>query len=118
MAAHCAGEQGKFWEMSHKIFENYRQYSPDTLPGYAGELGLDVAKFEECFASGRHDGAINKRKSEASRANISATPSFLLGYTKPGSTEFKPVELIRGAVAYANFQQKLDKLIQDKEKAK
>ena len=114
MAAHCAGEQGKFWEMSHKIFEHVREFNPGTIPGYAGELGLDVAKFEECFASDRHDEAINKRKAAGSSAGVTGTPMFLVGYTQDNG-EFKPVEALRGAQPYTAFQEKIDTLLKKKD---
>jgi protein-disulfide isomerase len=115
VAAHCAGEQGKFWEMGHKIFEHYREINAETLPGYAEEVGLDVAKFEECFASGRHDEAINKRKAAGSSASVTGTPMFLLGYTDEDGTEFKPVEAIRGAHPFPEFERKIEELLAKKQ---
>lgn len=116
VAAHCADEQGKFWEMNGKIFENFRALESENLPKYAGEAGLDVAAFEECLGSGKHDDGINKGKAEAQGAGISSTPNFLVGYTQKGSTKFKASELIKGAYPYANFEQAVDKLIAMKEK--
>lgn len=118
MAAHCAEDQGKFWEMAHKIFEHYREFNEETLPGYAGEIGLDVAKFEECLGSGRHDEVINRRKAVGASASVTGTPMFLLGYTDGDGTEFKPVDSIRGAHPYPTFEQKIEKLLEDKEKGK
>ena len=42
----AAGRQGKFKEMYHKIFENYKELKAnEDLPAtYAAELGLDVGK--------------------------------------------------------------------------
>lgn len=115
VAAHCAGEQDKFWEMSHKLFEHFREFNEESLPGYAGELGLDVAKFEECFGSGRHDEGINKRKAAGSSANVTGTPMFLLGYTDEDGTEFKPVDAIRGAHPFPEFQRKIEELLAKKD---
>lgn len=116
MAAHCAGDQDKFWEMAHKIFEHYREFNEETLPGYAGEIGLDVAKFKECLASGRHDDAINKRKADGTSASVTGTPMFLLGYTD--GTKFKPLEAIRGAHPYPTFEQKIEELLKKKAEGK
>ena len=46
LAAH---KQGKYKEMYHKIFENYRQLknNEDLPKQYAAELGLDVARLME-----------------------------------------------------------------------
>lgn len=116
VATHCAAEQGKFWEMSGKIFENFRALEPENLPKYAGEVGLDVAAFETCLASGKFDDKINKGKAEAQSAGIGSTPNFLVGYTQEGSTKFKASELIKGAYPVANFEQAVNKLIEMKQK--
>jgi protein-disulfide isomerase len=44
----AAGKQGKYKEMYHKIFENYKQLkSNEDLPvTYAAELGIDVGKLK------------------------------------------------------------------------
>lgn len=116
VAAHCAEEQGKFWEMSEKIFENFRALQPENLPKYAGEVGLDVAAFETCLESGKFDDKINQGKAEAQKAGIGSTPNFLVGLTQEGSTKFKASELIKGAYPFANFEQAVNKLIEEKKK--
>ena len=83
-AARCAGEQGKFWEMREKIFENQRALSAEVLAKDAGALGLDQAKFKECLGSGKFDAQIKKDMAEGQKAGITGTPSFLLGYAEPG----------------------------------
>lgn len=116
VAAHCAEDQGKYWEMSGKIFENFRALQPENLPKYAGEAGLDVGAFETCLESGKFDVRINQDKTEASKAGISSTPNFLIGLTQEGSTKFKASELIKGAYPYVNFEQAVNKLIEMKKK--
>lgn len=116
VAARCAEEQGKYWEMSEKIFENFRALQPENLPKYAGEIGLDVPAFSECLESGKFDEKINQGKTEAQRAGIGSTPNFLIGYTQGGSTKFKASELIKGAYPYVNFEQAVNKLIEMKRK--
>lgn len=44
-AALAAKEQGKFWEMSKVLFENYKALKSENFEKYAGEAGLDVKKF-------------------------------------------------------------------------
>lgn len=57
-ASECAAEQGKFWEYHAKLFgsqggENNGAFNKDKLKGYAADMGLDKAKFNECMDSGR-----------------------------------------------------------------
>jgi protein-disulfide isomerase len=42
LAAEAAGEQGKFWEMHDKLFENSRDLTRANFVKWARELGLDV----------------------------------------------------------------------------
>ena len=54
IAARCANEQGKFWEMHHKLFDTRDSWSgnaeADSLfKGYAAELGLDNETFNSCY---------------------------------------------------------------------
>ena len=44
--AHCAGKQGKFWEMHDKLFGKQKSLNRDTFLKIAGEIGLDVAKLK------------------------------------------------------------------------
>ena len=45
-AALAAHEQGKFWEMSDKLMANQRDLTAENFKKWAGEIGLNVAKFE------------------------------------------------------------------------
>ena len=46
IAARAAGEQGKFWEMHKKLFENQQALDRPALEKYASELGLNMGKFK------------------------------------------------------------------------
>src|SRR5258708_6530738 len=45
-AAEAAGDQGKYWEMHHQLFENQPALDLPDLITYAQALGLDVPRFE------------------------------------------------------------------------
>jgi protein-disulfide isomerase len=45
-AAEAAAVQGQFWEMHDVLFHRQKALEDDDLRGYAGELGLDPARFE------------------------------------------------------------------------
>ena len=45
-AAEAAALQGRFWEMHELLFHRQHALEDDDLRAYAGELGLDVARFE------------------------------------------------------------------------
>jgi hypothetical protein len=50
-AAHCAGEQQRFWQMREALFENAPLGGPESLRDYGQELGLDEPSFQNCLAS-------------------------------------------------------------------
>ena len=45
-AAHCAGDQGKYWEMHDAMFADMRALFVPSLKQTARKLGLDGATFE------------------------------------------------------------------------
>lgn len=107
-AAHCAGEQNKFWPMHDKLFENALKLEPNHLPGYAQELGLDMVAFNDCVGKKRHLAAIDKEANEAQMAGIRGTPSFVVG--KSAEDIINGV-MIRGAQPYQAFEAAINKLL-------
>lgn len=77
-AARCAGEQGKFWAYHDLLFASGPKSGPDELKGFAKESGLDLAKFEECLASGRTRAAIAADVAEGNRLGLTGTPAFMI----------------------------------------
>lgn len=109
-ATHCAEEQGKFWEMSHRLFEQQRALEPWNA--HAEALALDVKRFEECMTSGRHAPAIRKDMAEAQKGGFSGTPGFLIALTDPADkTKVKGLTTLRGAQPYERFKAELDQAL-------
>lgn len=111
-AAHCAGEQGLFWEMHHQLFANQRELSPEALPIHAEAVGVDVTEFQSCLASGRQAGGIQQDIRTAHLAGVNSTPAFLLGRRKPGTDKVRVVEIVRGAVPAEALEEKIESLLQ------
>jgi protein-disulfide isomerase len=44
--AEAAARQGRFWEMHQLLFHRQKALEDDDLRTYAGEIGLDVARFD------------------------------------------------------------------------
>lgn len=77
-AALAAHEQGKFWLMHDKLFENQSALDRPDLERYARELGLDMAKFKTALDSGKLKDQIKKDQEQGSSANVEGTPSFVV----------------------------------------
>jgi protein-disulfide isomerase len=67
-AAHCAGKQGKYWEMHAVLFQNSDALTIADLKGYAQEMTLDSEQFNTCL-----DTSITARKLE-----IRGSPTFFI----------------------------------------
>jgi len=83
MAADCANDQGKFWEMHDRLFtrlENQEQtpLSEDTLVGYAQELGLDTRRFGECLSSQKYLNSVINDYQTAQSYGLQGTPGFVI----------------------------------------
>lgn len=112
MAADCAGEQGKYWEMHDRLFQNQRALEPWS--GHAAAIGLDVAAFDTCLASEKFAPAIRRDMAEARKAGATGTPSFVLGVTDPDDpNKVKGLAFIRGAQPFAAFKAQIDEALAD-----
>lgn len=108
-AAHCAGDQGKFWEMHDVLFQNAKALSPPQLAEHARAVGLDGAAFDECLASGRHAARVERGLADGAAAGVRGTPAFVIGKTKAGDVvEGTP---IRGAQSLETFRRIIDQAL-------
>jgi protein-disulfide isomerase len=114
-AAHCAGDQGRFWAMHDTLYENAAELEETALLGYAEALSLDLPAFRGCLASDRHFAAIDGDAAEAAAAGIRGTPGFVLGLT---TDDFIDGVHIRGAQPFAAFDKQIKALLQKVTSAK
>jgi protein-disulfide isomerase len=77
-AAHCAIEQGKFWEFHDKLFKNDPDASQATLDRFAQEAGMDVNAFEACRAAGKYKTSVQASAQEGAKLGITGTPTFFI----------------------------------------
>jgi protein-disulfide isomerase len=100
-AACAAEEQGKFWQMHDKLFENQRALDRPDLEKYASEIGLDLNKFKSVLDTGKCKAKVDAEAAEAAKFGASGTPSFFIN-GKP----------FRGAQPYENFKKVVDSEIE------
>src|SRR6266568_3331990 len=58
-AAHCAGDQGKYWEMHDTLFKDQRALAVDGLKNSASTLGLKQDEFDLCLDQGKYAKAVS-----------------------------------------------------------
>lgn len=111
-AAHCAGDQGKYWEMHDLLFQNQQALEIDKLKTYASRLDLDSAAFATCVDTEKYKTKVQKNLEDGVKAGVRGTPSFFVGKTRPDGT-IQGV-MITGAQPAAAFRQQIDQLLQEK----
>jgi protein-disulfide isomerase len=112
-AAHCAAEQGKYWPVHNKLFENYGKYSDSELSGYVQAAGADPTLFAKCVESDRYAKVVRDSMDQGASAGVDGTPTFILGTIDPADpTKLKTVRKIVGAQALDQFRAAIDSVIE------
>jgi protein-disulfide isomerase len=94
-AAHCAGEQGKYWEMHDRLFANQRALGVPALKQAAAGLGLDAAKFDQCLDSGKHAAAIAEDMKQGEALGVQSTPTvYINGRAILGAQPFEVFQMV------------------------
>jgi protein-disulfide isomerase len=75
-AAHCAGDQGKYWEYHDRLFANQQQLQPDDLKKHAAEIGLNAAAFGTCLDSSKYGERVRNGVAEGTRLGVNSTPTI------------------------------------------
>ncbi len=110
MAAYCAADQNKFWEMNDSLFTNVLgeeagSFTTKRLEVIAQNVGLDMNTFNSCLTSNKYLDQVNQDFNDARSAGIQGTPFFEISYTAGGQPKTDTVD---GAQPFSVFQQKLD----------
>ena len=75
-AAEAAREQGKFWQMHARLFENQRALDGASLARYAKEIGLDVRRFQQALTAKKAEARIQEDRRLAEAVDASGTPTM------------------------------------------
>jgi protein-disulfide isomerase len=95
-AAHCALDQGKFWEF-HDLLYSSHQLDVSQLKQSARTLKLDGEAFDKCLDSGASAAVVKANLDEAQGLAISGTPGFFVnGRYLEGNV---PYDSLRSVVA-------------------
>ena len=109
-AAHCAAEQGKYWEMHKEMLLD--SDSLDDLTTLASSIGLDVPEFKNCMETKKYSGTVAENLSLAERLSVPSVPGFVIASRDPDNPKrVKGISYIRGAQPYAQFQKEIDRAL-------
>jgi protein-disulfide isomerase len=109
-AANCAGEQGKYWEMSAQLFDQPAR-DVAALVTQAGKAGVNTEQFKSCLESGKYAAAVRDSISRMQTLGIDSTPTFLIGLTPPAGQPMKVLKVVKGAVPFEDFKAALESVL-------
>jgi protein-disulfide isomerase len=78
LAAEAAAAQGRFWEMHDLLFHRQHALTDRDLSAYAGELALDLRRFEEDRSGDRALGRIRRDLESGLAAGVQGTPGIFI----------------------------------------
>lgn len=103
----CASDQGKFWEMHDKIYEEQAklgqgtvQFTKQDVAKWAAAVGLNMNQFNQCVSSGKYSQLVGDDLAYGSSLGISGTPTFFINGQR-----------VVGAQPFAAFQAVIDGLL-------
>jgi len=106
-AAHCANDQGKFWEYHDTLYnnwggENNDWASSENLLKFAQSIELNEESFVKCMVEKKYDQLVTSSNNDARTLGLTGTPGFFI--IGPDNQITK----IPGAQPYESFQRIFD----------
>ena len=77
-ASEAAAGQGRFWQMHDFLFQNQAHLKERDLYRYAGELGLDLARYTAEMDDHIYLQKVREQIDSGRRSHLRATPGFFL----------------------------------------
>lgn len=95
LAALCAGEQGLFWPMHDKLFQNQGKFDAGNfieIKNLAQQTGINTERFNQCFDGQKYLDKIKKDIADGQKLEITGTPTWFINGEK-----------IEGDIPYETF---------------
>jgi protein-disulfide isomerase len=77
-AALCANDQGKYFEYTDLLFGNQDKTDAQSLKGFAVQLGLNAAQFNQCIDNRTYQTKVWQDTQDMQRGGIYGTPTFFV----------------------------------------
>jgi protein-disulfide isomerase len=107
IAAHCAGDQGKFWHMYQAMFDNQSELQDEHLKKYAHKVVSDKAKWDECIKNPLMKNSIIDSNMESGiKVGVTGTPAFFINGRR-----------ISGALPFEEFKRIIDEELSRRKKS-
>jgi protein-disulfide isomerase len=89
VASLAAHQQGKFWEMHDKMFQNFTAINDENLIAWARELNLDMDDFERAMQTGQYDPMVRKDMADGAAARVLGTPTMFVNGKRVNDRSFE-----------------------------
>ena len=81
--AHCANDQGLFWEYHDRLYSNWTGEnngwaSGANLANYAQDIGLEMNQWTDCMSQQKHSKTILDSNEDAKKLQLTGTPAFFI----------------------------------------
>ena len=111
-AAHCASEQGKFWQYHNTLYDNWNGENngwagQENILKFAEQTKLNMDEFIECSIDERYEEKISLSNADARALGITGTPAFYVI-----STNNQQVQAIQGAQPYEVFERIFNSMLE------
>lgn len=109
--AHCANDQGKFWEYHDILYNNWAGEnngwaSSENLLKFAQEIELDMEEWSDCMINSDHSETILASNNDAKDLGLTGTPSFFVIDSENNVTK------LFGAQPYSQFEKIFNSLLE------
>lgn len=81
IAANCANQQGKYWEVFDLLFENTGSLEKNSVFKLVESRNLDMSKFKECTEDPSVLSEIQKDIADGQEVGVNGTPAFFINGT-------------------------------------
>jgi protein-disulfide isomerase len=109
IAASCAEDQGKFWEMHDRLYSSQDEWNSlgtnnpvKVMTKFARDIGLDVDKWTTCVTTQATAARVRGNQAEGMRRNFKGTPTLFIGK-----------RMFSGAATYDQFKANVDSALAD-----
>ena len=110
--AHCANDQGLFWEYHDILYSNWTGEnngwaSGANLANYAQDIGLEMNQWTDCMSQQKHSKTILDSNEDAKKLQLTGTPAFFV-INSDGQ-----VSKLFGAQPFEVFERVFDKILEN-----
>ena len=111
--AHCAGEQGKYWDAFHTLLDHSDLLDAGDFQGLITRIdGIDSKRLEQCIKTKKYDREIDIDAADAQQLGARGAPGTFIGLRS--GPEDLPVfrgVFIRGAQPYEVIRAEIERLL-------